>query len=53
MSTGKRSSGIERFGNGTDATVKGGLINHLNYLVRKYQAIAEQNLHWRSHTVWG
>ena len=34
----------ERPGNGTYATVKGGLINRLNYLVRKYQAVAEQNL---------
>lgn len=34
----------ERPGNGTYATVKGGLINRLNYLVRKYQIVAEQNL---------
>jgi len=30
-------------GNGNYATVKGGLINHLNYLIRKYQMVAEQN----------
>ncbi len=44
MITGKRSSGIERPGNGTYATVKGGLINRLNYRVQKYQAVAEQDL---------
>lgn len=43
----------ERPGNGTYATVKGGLINRLNYLVRKYQTVAERTLHWRSRTVWG